>query len=76
LLSDFTLEEIKTLRAKQRKEVRETSMDGLLTVPTLREVLDLLQKMNRQLKLDVGVYIETKHPTFFEEVRKRLIFKH
>jgi glycerophosphoryl diester phosphodiesterase len=64
---DFTLEEIKTLRAKQRKEVRETSMDGLLTVPTFREVLDLLQKMNRDLKLDVGIYIETKHPTFFEE---------
>jgi glycerophosphoryl diester phosphodiesterase len=60
---DFTLAEIKTLRAKERLPLvrpQNTALDGLFEVPTFQEVIDLA-KAN-----DVGIYPETKHPTFFE----------
>ncbi|HEV7754088.1 MAG TPA: glycerophosphodiester phosphodiesterase [Baekduia sp.] len=60
---DFTLDELKTLRAKERlPDVRpqNTALDGLFEIPTFQEVIDLA-KAN-----DVGIYPETKHPTFFE----------
>jgi glycerophosphoryl diester phosphodiesterase len=62
------LEEIKQLRVKQRVNSRDHFYDGLFTIPTFSEVLELLQTMNRQLNLSVGVYPETKHPTYFESV--------
>jgi glycerophosphoryl diester phosphodiesterase len=60
---DFTLAELKTLRAKERlPDVRpqNTALDGLFEVPTFQEVIDLASKHG------VGIYPETKHPTFFE----------
>jgi len=65
---DFTLEEIKTLRAVERNpEVRPGSarFDGDESVPTLREVLALVVDANEQRGLDVGVYPELKHPSHF-----------
>jgi glycerophosphoryl diester phosphodiesterase len=60
---DFTLAELKTLRAKERlPELRpaNTGFDGLHEVPTLQEVVDLARREG------VGIYPETKHPTYFD----------
>lgn len=68
---DLTLEELRTLRAVERlPEVREenTLYDGLYPVPTLEEYLDLRADLSRELRREVGVYIETKHPTYFDSI--------
>ncbi|SNR72222.1 glycerophosphodiester phosphodiesterase [Blastococcus mobilis] len=68
---DFTLAELRTLRAVERlPDVREenTLYNGLYQVPTLDEVLDLRDRLSRELDREVGVYIETKHPTYFDVV--------
>jgi glycerophosphoryl diester phosphodiesterase len=66
---DFTLAELRTLRAVERlPDVREENMlyNGLYQVPTLDEVLELRTRLSRELKREIGVYIETKHPTYFD----------
>ncbi|ONI82745.1 glycerophosphodiester phosphodiesterase [Saccharothrix sp. ALI-22-I] len=68
---DFTLAELKTLRAKERiPEVRprNTLYDGRFEVPTLEEVIDLSRRLSRELGRDIGIYPETKHPTYFQEI--------
>ncbi|TMR11585.1 glycerophosphodiester phosphodiesterase [Nonomuraea turkmeniaca] len=62
---DFTLAELKTLRAKERvPDLRpdNTAFDGLPEIPTFEEVVQLA------LKHGVGVYPETKHPTYFDSI--------
>jgi glycerophosphoryl diester phosphodiesterase len=68
---DFTLEELRTLRAVERlPEVREenTLYDGLYGVPTVAEFLDLSHELGRELRREIGVYVETKHPTYFDSI--------
>ncbi|MBB3676261.1 glycerophosphodiester phosphodiesterase [Modestobacter versicolor] len=68
---DFTLAELQTLRAVERlPEVREenTLYDGIFGVPTLDEFLQLRTDLSRELRRDVGAYIETKHPTYFDGI--------
>lgn len=68
--TDFTLAELKTLRAKERlPQVRpeSTRWDDRFEVPTFDEVLELRERLTRELGRDIGVYPETKHPTFFDE---------
>ena len=62
--SDFTLAEIKTLRAKQSRAGRSTAFDGLYGIPTLAEVINLAQTQGAAAGRTVGIYPETKHPTF------------
>jgi glycerophosphoryl diester phosphodiesterase len=62
--SDFTLAEIKTIRAKQAFAERDQSFNGRYQIPTLKEVLDLAKAEGTRLNRTVGVYPETKHPTF------------
>jgi glycerophosphoryl diester phosphodiesterase len=62
---DFTLAELKTLRAEERiPDIRpkNTAFNGLYEVPTLQEVIDLAQAEG------VGIYPETKHPTYFDSI--------
>jgi glycerophosphoryl diester phosphodiesterase len=78
--SDFTLAEIKTLGAKQTRGGRPTEFDGKFKVPTLQEVIDLARRgvrgrgaKRRSAKasrggLKVGIYPETKHPTFHQQI--------
>ncbi|MEV6348896.1 glycerophosphodiester phosphodiesterase [Actinoplanes sp. NPDC051851] len=64
---DFTLAELKTLRAVERiPAIRQhnTLYDGYFTVPTFQELLDLRIRLNRELGRDIGVFPETKHPTY------------
>jgi glycerophosphoryl diester phosphodiesterase len=68
---DFTLAELKTLRAKERIPAlrpRNTVYDGLFEVPTFQEVVDLTKHLSRELGRPIGIYPETKHPTYFREI--------
>ncbi len=62
---DFTLPEIKTLRARERLPFRSHAYDGQFQIPTFDEVIELAQKMGKDRGRPVGVYPETKHPTYF-----------
>ena len=61
--SDFTLAEIKTLRAKQSRAGRSTAFDGLYEIPTLAEVINLAQTEGAKAGRSVGIYPEIKHST-------------
>jgi glycerophosphoryl diester phosphodiesterase len=68
---DFTLRELKTLRAKERIPLirpQNTAYDGQFEVPTFQEVLRLRARLSRRLGRDIGVYPETKHPTYFRSI--------
>lgn len=87
---DFTLAELKTLRARERLpqvRVANTRFDGMFEVPTLDEVLELVKAANERRRQDarderggkdgrkgqrevrpIGVYPETKHPTYFQAI--------
>jgi glycerophosphoryl diester phosphodiesterase len=66
--SDFTLREIKKLRAVQPFAERPHQFDGKFEIPTFEEVLDLVDRESRKHHRRVGVYPETKHPTFHERL--------
>lgn len=68
---DFTLAELKTLRAKERLPLvrpGNTAFDGRYAVPTFDEVLDLARHSRTCTGAPVGVYPETKHPTYFDSI--------
>jgi glycerophosphoryl diester phosphodiesterase len=65
---DFTLAEIKTLRCKERLpqlRPQNTKYDGKFEIPTFEEVLELRQKASQEMGREIGVYPETKHPSYF-----------
>jgi glycerophosphoryl diester phosphodiesterase len=66
-VEDFTLAELKTLRAKERiPAVRpdNTAFDGQFEIPTLKEIIDLVKSVEATTGKKIGIYPETKHPTF------------
>ena len=65
---DFTLTEIKTLRARERLPFRSHAYDGQFAIPTFDEVIELAQRLGRELNRPIGVYPETKHPTYFRGI--------
>ena len=58
--SDFTLAEIRTLRAVQPLAERPSLFNGQFTIPTFAEVIDLAQRKSREKHRTIGVYPETK----------------
>lgn len=62
--SDFTLAEIRQLRAVQPNPARSKEYDGKFTVPTFEEILDLVQQESARRGRKIGIYPETKHPAF------------
>lgn len=64
---DFTLAEIKQLRAVQSNDLRSQEFDGAFEIPTLEEVIQLVQETEAETGVKVGIYPETKHPTFFDQ---------
>ncbi|MCY0925068.1 glycerophosphodiester phosphodiesterase [Streptomyces sp. H27-H1] len=65
---DFTLAELKTLRAKERIPAirqRNTLYDGRWEVPTFEEVLRWADREGRRRGKRVWLYVETKHPSYF-----------
>ena len=68
---DFTLAELKTLRAKERLPLvrpSNTAYDGRFEVPTFQEVLNMVRSESRRYHRTIGVYPETKHPTYFDSI--------
>ncbi|MGH3366657.1 MAG: glycerophosphodiester phosphodiesterase family protein, partial [Nocardioidaceae bacterium] len=68
---DFTLAELKTLRARERLpglRPANTRYDGRFEVPTFDEVLELAEVESRRRGQLVGVYPETKYPTYFDSI--------
>jgi glycerophosphoryl diester phosphodiesterase len=65
---DFTLAEIKTLRARERLPFRDHSRDGQFQIPTFEEVLDLALRQSAEAGRAIGVYPETKHPSYFRSL--------
>lgn len=68
---DFTLAELKTLRAIERlPDLRPQSAayDGQFEIPTLAEVVALADSLGRARGRPVGLYPETKHPTYFRRI--------
>jgi glycerophosphoryl diester phosphodiesterase len=61
---DFTLEELKRIRAIQPNAARNQGFNGLYEIPTFEEILDLVQRESSRRGRSIGVYPETKHPTF------------
>src|SRR5262249_369912 len=65
---DFTLAEIRTLRAKERLPFRSHDYDGQFGVPTFGEVIELAQSLGKKRGRPVGIYPEAKHPTYFRRI--------
>jgi glycerophosphoryl diester phosphodiesterase len=77
---DFTLAELKTLRARERlPALRATRYDGAFSIPTFDEVLELVAAADAQRAAAakaagkpapprIGVYPETKHPSYFAKL--------
>ncbi|MCP9761063.1 hypothetical protein EGI20_17575 [Aquitalea sp. S1-19] len=61
---DFTLAEIKTLRAVQQRADRPQEFNGQFSIPTFEEILALREKLSKQAGREVGIYPETKHPSW------------
>ena len=68
---DFTLAELRTLRAKERlpaQRQRNTIYDGRYQVPTFQEVIDLRDLLSRKLHRRIGIIPELKHSTYFRSL--------
>lgn len=64
---DFTLAELKTLKAKGRSgEAREYS--GQFPIATFQEVIDLVKDTEAETGRVIGIYPETKHPSYFQSI--------
>ncbi len=64
---DFTLAEIKTLRATERLAFRDQSFNGTFEIPTLDEIIALVKQTEKATGKKIGIYPETKHPTYFAD---------
>ena len=67
---DFTLAELRTLRAKERLATvrqRNTIYDGLYQVPTYEEVLRLRERLSKKYRRTIGIIPEIKHSTYFHD---------
>jgi glycerophosphoryl diester phosphodiesterase len=72
---DFTLAELKTLRAKERiPDIRQrnTIYNGKYQIPTFQEVIDLSRRLSRELHREIGIVPEIKHSTYFRSQGKAI----
>ncbi|GAA2308432.1 glycerophosphodiester phosphodiesterase [Streptomyces kunmingensis] len=68
---DFTLAELKTLRAKERipgTRQHNTLYDGRWEIPTFEEVLKWRAAQSKKRGREVWIHVETKHPTYFRKL--------
>ncbi|MDM0076145.1 glycerophosphodiester phosphodiesterase [Variovorax sp. J2P1-59] len=66
--NDFTLEEIKRLGAISTDAERPQQFNGRYKVPTFQEVIDLAKAKSRETGRTIGIYPETKNPTYFRDL--------
>lgn len=67
-IEDFTMKEVKTLKARERLSFRNHTFDGKFEVPTFVEILEFVKKQSALKKRPIGIYPETKHPTYFQSI--------
>ncbi|MER5867344.1 glycerophosphodiester phosphodiesterase [Kitasatospora sp. NPDC002040] len=68
---DFTLAELRTLRAKERLPLQRqhnTLYDGRWAVPTFGDVVEFARQRTRSTGREVWLYVETKHPSYFRSI--------
>ena len=68
---DLTITEIKTLTAQERipqLRPQNTAYNGILTIPTFAEIIDLAKHKSQTIGRHIGIYPETKHPSYFQSV--------
>lgn len=75
--SDFTLAEIKTIHAKQAFAERPQQFNGKFEIVTLEEIIALAKRKSEETGRTIGIYPETKHPTYHQKIglplEKRLV---
>jgi glycerophosphoryl diester phosphodiesterase len=70
-VEDFTLAELKTLRAVERlPDLRQhnTIWNGRYTIPTFQEVIDLRDRLSHELHRQIGIIPELKHSTYHRSI--------
>jgi glycerophosphoryl diester phosphodiesterase len=68
---DFTIAEIKTLTAQERiPQIRPQNIayNGIFTIPTFTEIIDLVKQKSQVIGRNIGIYPETKHPSYFKTI--------
>jgi len=70
--SDFTLAEIRTLRAVQPFANRPQRFNGRFRIPTFQQVIALAKRYSKRTGRRIGIYPETKHPTYHKRLGLRL----
>lgn len=65
---DFTLAEIQTLKAKERLPFRDRSFNDKFSIPTFQEIINLVKLKSGEVGRSIGIYPETKHPTYFASI--------
>ncbi|HKT27597.1 MAG TPA: glycerophosphodiester phosphodiesterase [Dyella sp.] len=66
---DFTLAELKTLRARERlPQVRSTRYDGEFQIPTLDEIIDFVAAESAVVGRPIGIIPEIKHGTYYQKL--------
>ncbi len=64
-VEDFTLNEIKKLKAKERLKSRSQAENGLHQIPTFEEVVQFLLQKQKKTNRAIGIVPEIKHSTYF-----------
>ena len=62
--SEDVLAELKTLRARERLPFRSHALDGRFEIPTFAEIIEFVRGEETRLGRRIGIYPETKHPTW------------
>jgi len=68
---DFTLAELKLLRARERipaNRPANTMYDDQHAIPTLQEIIDLVDSESRARNKTIGLAPELKHPSYFKSI--------
>ncbi|ODP38680.1 glycerophosphodiester phosphodiesterase [Sphingomonas turrisvirgatae] len=68
---DFTLAELKTLRARERLPLLRSgnkAYDGQFDIPTLGEIIALAKAASERTGRTIGIYPETKHPSYLASI--------
>lgn len=67
---DFHLNELNQLKARERiPQIRPNNVqyNDLYNIPTLEQIIELADQHYQKTGKIIGLYIETKHPTYFQQ---------
>jgi len=70
-IEDFTLAEVKTLKARQPRDGRSKEYDDQFDIPTFEQVVSLAVAQSKAIGRPIGIYPETKQPSAFAKVGLR-----